>query len=111
MHVSLRISPHMSRNLSYNSMGKPDESAARFGNKPPVDLIPYPSLLLSKRTVAQQHLNNLNTQFRTRMKPGVIDVWWLHDDGGLTLLLSFLLAHNHSYLQAGQYIYLGLSLS
>ncbi|MCL4136515.1 UNVERIFIED_CONTAM: hypothetical protein GTU68_032430, partial [Idotea baltica] len=35
-------------------------------------------------------LNNL-TAFRTKQKQGTIDVWWLYDDGGLTLLLPYIL--------------------
>jgi len=30
-------------------------------------------------------------QFRRKQKKGCIDVWWLYDDGGLTLLLPYLL--------------------
>ena len=31
------------------------------------------------------------TQFRTKKREGFIDVWWLYDDGGLTLLLPYIL--------------------
>ena len=31
------------------------------------------------------------TQFRNKQKKGTIDVWWLYDDGGLTLLLPYIL--------------------
>jgi len=31
-------------------------------------------------------------QFQRKQKKGYIDVWWLYDDGGLTLLLPFLLS-------------------
>jgi len=31
------------------------------------------------------------TQFRTKQTKGFIDVWWLYDDGGLTLLLPYIL--------------------
>ncbi|CAG0884776.1 unnamed protein product [Darwinula stevensoni] len=31
------------------------------------------------------------TQFQQKQKRGRIDVWWLYDDGGLTLLLPFIL--------------------
>jgi solute carrier family 12 sodium/potassium/chloride transporter 2 len=30
-------------------------------------------------------------QFRRKQKKGCIDLWWLYDDGGLTLLLPYLL--------------------
>ncbi|KAK0399396.1 hypothetical protein QR680_003025 [Steinernema hermaphroditum] len=42
------------------------------------------------------------SQFRTKIKSGVIDVWWLFDDGGLTLLIPYLLSMPSSYLQGAQ---------
>ncbi|KAI1714628.1 solute carrier family 12 domain-containing protein [Ditylenchus destructor] len=38
-------------------------------------------------------------RFQNRVKNGVIDVWWLYDDGGLTLLIPYLLAQPKSYLE------------
>lgn len=35
-------------------------------------------------------LNNV-TLFQRKQKKGIIDVWWLYDDGGLTLLLPYIL--------------------
>ncbi|MCL4142294.1 UNVERIFIED_CONTAM: hypothetical protein GTU68_015358 [Idotea baltica] len=35
-------------------------------------------------------LNDL-TMFQRKQKKGTIDVWWLYDDGGLTLLLPYIL--------------------
>jgi solute carrier family 12 sodium/potassium/chloride transporter 2 len=35
-------------------------------------------------------LGELNI-YRNKQKPGYIDIWWLFDDGGLTLLLPFIL--------------------
>lgn len=32
------------------------------------------------------------TQFQRKQKKGTIDVWWLYDDGGLTLLLPYILS-------------------
>lgn len=40
----------------------------------------------------------LNDKFRTRIHGGVVDVWWLFDDGGLTFLLSYLLTTQNTYL-------------
>uniref|UniRef100_A0A1B6CXS0 SLC12A transporter C-terminal domain-containing protein n=1 Tax=Clastoptera arizonana TaxID=38151 RepID=A0A1B6CXS0_9HEMI len=36
-------------------------------------------------------LNSL-TQFQKKQRKGVIDVWWLYDDGGLTLLLPYIIS-------------------
>ncbi|KAL3078264.1 hypothetical protein niasHS_012151 [Heterodera schachtii] len=38
-------------------------------------------------------------RFQTRVKHGTIDVWWLYDDGGLTLLIPYLLTQQKSYLE------------
>uniref|UniRef100_A0A914IDA3 Uncharacterized protein n=1 Tax=Globodera rostochiensis TaxID=31243 RepID=A0A914IDA3_GLORO len=38
-------------------------------------------------------------RFQTRVRHGTIDVWWLYDDGGLTLLIPYLLAQQKSYLE------------
>lgn len=32
------------------------------------------------------------TQFQRKQKKGTIDVWWLYDDGGLTLLLPYIIS-------------------
>ncbi len=31
-------------------------------------------------------------------RTGTIDVWWLYDDGGLTLLLPYILTTRHGYI-------------
>ncbi|XP_021936563.1 bumetanide-sensitive sodium-(potassium)-chloride cotransporter-like isoform X2 [Zootermopsis nevadensis] len=36
-------------------------------------------------------LNNI-TQFQRKQPKGLIDVWWLYDDGGLTLLIPYILS-------------------
>lgn len=41
----------------------------------------------------------MTTKFTKRMKNGIIDVWWLYDDGGLTLLIPYLLTNQASYLE------------
>lgn len=41
-------------------------------------------------TLPRDILTNV-TQFQKKQKKGTIDVWWLYDDGGLTLLLPYLL--------------------
>jgi len=40
-----------------------------------------------------------NARFRRRIQDGVVDVWWLFDDGGLELLVAHLLTKPSSYLQ------------
>nr|CAD2178707.1 unnamed protein product [Meloidogyne enterolobii] len=41
-------------------------------------------------------------RFQTRVKQGTIDVWWLYDDGGLTLLIPYLLTKKGSYLEGAK---------
>jgi hypothetical protein len=43
-----------------------------------------------------------NGRFRRRIQEGVVDVWWLFDDGGLELLLAHLLTKHPSYLQVNK---------
>ena len=35
---------------------------------------------------------NSITQFQRKQNKGIIDVWWLYDDGGLTLLLPYIIS-------------------
>jgi len=37
------------------------------------------------------------TQFQTKKRSGNIDVWWLYDDGGLTLLLPYILTTRQQF--------------
>lgn len=41
--------------------------------------------------VPQEVLKNLNV-FNDKMGKGTIDVWWLYDDGGLTILLPYIIS-------------------
>lgn len=50
-------------------------------------------------TNEQRLLISKVNQFRTKIKKAVIDVWWLYDDGGLTLLIPYLLTQPKSYLE------------
>ncbi|KAI1725052.1 solute carrier family 12 domain-containing protein [Ditylenchus destructor] len=51
-----------------------------------------------KRSIYGNGRSPLNYKFRTKIRGGVVDVWWLFDDGGLTLLLSYLLTTQNTYL-------------
>ena len=37
------------------------------------------------------------TRFQQKQKEGRIDVWWLYDDGGLTILLPYILSQRSQY--------------
>ncbi|PNF23009.1 hypothetical protein B7P43_G10386 [Cryptotermes secundus] len=47
-------------------------------------------------TLPKDVLNNL-TQFQKKQKKGTIDVWWLYDDGGLTLLLPYIISTRRNW--------------
>ncbi|VDN56046.1 unnamed protein product [Dracunculus medinensis] len=50
-------------------------------------------------TAAQRELVATISRFQRRIKGAVIDVWWLYDDGGLTLLIPHLLTLPKRYLE------------
>ncbi len=41
-------------------------------------------------------INNL-TQFRIKQRKSTIDIWWLYDDGGLTMLLPYIIHSRTNY--------------
>lgn len=40
---------------------------------------------------------NAVTKFQRKQKKGTIDVWWLYDDGGLTLLLPYIISTRRNW--------------
>lgn len=40
---------------------------------------------------------NAVTKFQKKQKKGTIDVWWLYDDGGLTLLLPYIISTRRNW--------------
>ncbi|CAD5228295.1 unnamed protein product [Bursaphelenchus xylophilus] len=47
-------------------------------------------------------LQTMTQSFKSRVKKGTIDVWWLYDDGGLSLLIPHLLTDSKSYLEGAK---------
>uniref|UniRef100_A0A0N5ANZ6 Solute carrier family 12 member 9 n=1 Tax=Syphacia muris TaxID=451379 RepID=A0A0N5ANZ6_9BILA len=60
------------------------------------------SALSLRKEFGSKGLTQRRTKFGIKVKDGIIDVWWLFDDGGLTLLIPYLLADHASYLQGAQ---------
>lgn len=52
-----------------------------------------------------RNMANMN-HFSNQIKRGTIDVWWLYDDGGLTLLIPYLLTQSKSYLEVLLYVFI-----
>lgn len=59
-------------------------------------------------TAAQRELVATISRFQRRIKGAVIDVWWLYDDGGLTLLIPHLLTLPKRYLEVSVHLKLYL---
>ncbi|VDL79104.1 unnamed protein product [Nippostrongylus brasiliensis] len=53
-------------------------------------------------TTEQKALIASIARFQRKVKKGIIDVWWLYDDGGLTLLIPHLLTIPKSYLEGAK---------
>uniref|UniRef100_A0A1I7RP02 Solute carrier family 12 member 3 n=1 Tax=Bursaphelenchus xylophilus TaxID=6326 RepID=A0A1I7RP02_BURXY len=53
----------------------------------------------SRMTTKQRQVAFSLARFKDKIKKGVIDVWWLYDDGGLALLIPYLLTQPKSYLE------------
>lgn len=51
------------------------------------------------REIPKDVLLNVN-QFQRKQKKGTIDVWWLYDDGGLTMLVPYILTTRNQYVVA-----------
>ena len=46
--------------------------------------------------LTKEIFNNLS-KFHRKQKKGTIDVWWLYDDGGLTLLLPYIISTRRNW--------------
>uniref|UniRef100_A0A0M3ITD4 SLC12 domain-containing protein n=1 Tax=Ascaris lumbricoides TaxID=6252 RepID=A0A0M3ITD4_ASCLU len=55
-------------------------------------------------TAAQRELVASISRFQRKLKGATIDVWWLYDDGGLTLLVPHLLTVPKSYLEVNLFL-------
>lgn len=51
---------------------------------------------VAAREIPKEVLQSVN-QFLRKQKKGTIDVWWLYDDGGLTMLIPYLLTTRHNW--------------
>uniref|UniRef100_A0AAQ4PFF9 Solute carrier family 12 member 3 n=1 Tax=Gasterosteus aculeatus aculeatus TaxID=481459 RepID=A0AAQ4PFF9_GASAC len=71
------------------------QGAVFFSPPPP----PCPSAADTKcpLSLTEQRLLEASQQFKKKQGKGTIDVWWLFDDGGLTLLIPFLLTNGSKW--------------
>uniref|UniRef100_A0A8C1PMN9 Solute carrier family 12 member 2 n=1 Tax=Cyprinus carpio TaxID=7962 RepID=A0A8C1PMN9_CYPCA len=57
--------------------------------------------------VADQRLLDASQQFQQKQGKGTIDVWWLFDDGGLTLLIPYLIANKKKWKDCKIRVFIG----
>uniref|UniRef100_A0A9J8BET1 Solute carrier family 12 member 2 n=1 Tax=Cyprinus carpio carpio TaxID=630221 RepID=A0A9J8BET1_CYPCA len=70
--------------------------ALRYTKKPPLQLSP-----------ADEKLLTASQQFQKKQSKGTIDVWWLFDDGGLTLLIPYLLTNKKKWRDCKIRVFIG----
>uniref|UniRef100_A0A9J8BNQ9 Solute carrier family 12 member 2 n=1 Tax=Cyprinus carpio carpio TaxID=630221 RepID=A0A9J8BNQ9_CYPCA len=68
----------------------------RDTKKPPLQLSP-----------ADEKLLTASQQFQKKQSKGTIDVWWLFDDGGLTLLIPYLLTNKKKWRDCKIRVFIG----
>ncbi|XP_026374218.3 solute carrier family 12 member 1 isoform X3 [Ursus arctos] len=75
---------------------------------------PAPKKDSSVNTIQSMHVGEFNqklveasTQFKQKQGKGTIDVWWLFDDGGLTLLIPYILTLRKKWKDCKLRIYVG----
>ncbi|KAI5629279.1 solute carrier family 12 member 2 isoform 1, partial [Silurus asotus] len=57
--------------------------------------------------VADQKLLEASQQFQKKQGKGTVDVWWLFDDGGLTLLIPYLLTNKKKWKDCKIRVFIG----
>ncbi|XP_056275589.1 solute carrier family 12 member 2-like isoform X2 [Pseudoliparis swirei] len=58
-------------------------------------------------SLSDQRLLDTSQQFKRKQGKGTIDVWWLFDDGGLTLLIPFLLTNRSKWNDCRIRVFIG----
>ncbi|KAL4593614.1 Na+, K+, 2Cl- co-transporter-1-alpha subunit [Arapaima gigas] len=57
--------------------------------------------------VVDQRLLEASQQFQKKQGKGTVDVWWLFDDGGLTLLIPYLLTNKKKWKECKIRVFIG----
>nr|XP_021334213.1 solute carrier family 12 member 2-like [Danio rerio] len=60
-----------------------------------------------KLSAADEKLLSASQQFQKKQSKGTIDVWWLFDDGGLTLLIPYLLTNKKKWRDCKIRVFIG----
>ncbi|XP_037548647.1 solute carrier family 12 member 2 [Nematolebias whitei] len=84
---------------------KPSSKATSLQNSPAVHKDQKsPTLPLN---VTDQRLLEASQQFQKKQGKGTVDVWWLFDDGGLTLLIPYLLTNKKRWKDCKIRVFIG----
>ncbi|XP_025765026.1 solute carrier family 12 member 2 isoform X2 [Oreochromis niloticus] len=84
---------------------KPSSKATSLQNSPAVQKDKRsPTVPLN---VSDQRLLEASQQFQKKQGKGTVDVWWLFDDGGLTLLIPYLLTNKKRWKECKIRVFIG----
>uniref|UniRef100_A0A668UPH9 C3H1-type domain-containing protein n=1 Tax=Oreochromis aureus TaxID=47969 RepID=A0A668UPH9_OREAU len=84
---------------------KPSSKATSLQNSPAVQKDKKsPTVPLN---VSDQRLLEASQQFQKKQGKGTVDVWWLFDDGGLTLLIPYLLTNKKRWKECKIRVFIG----
>ncbi|KAJ8261504.1 hypothetical protein COCON_G00172270 [Conger conger] len=111
------VSIDMSKDSDGDS-SKPSSKATTAQNSPAIpkddeDDVKAPMLKKDKKSptvplnVAEQRLLEASQQFQKKQGKGTVDVWWLFDDGGLTLLIPYLLTNKKRWKDCRIRVFIG----
>ncbi|KAL0271481.1 UNVERIFIED_CONTAM: hypothetical protein PYX00_008562 [Menopon gallinae] len=89
-------SPQFGRRYNVNEKSNDPKDIIKQKKKAYADQIIQKSLHESGKTVPPNMLQMI-TLFERKQDPGTIDVWWLYDDGGLTILLPYIISARHNW--------------
>uniref|UniRef100_A0A8C9WPE6 Solute carrier family 12 member 2 n=1 Tax=Scleropages formosus TaxID=113540 RepID=A0A8C9WPE6_SCLFO len=87
----------VSIDMSKDSDGDSSKPSSKATNK-------SPTLPLN---MADQKLLEASQQFQKKQGKGTVDVWWLFDDGGLTLLIPYLLTNKKRWKECKIRVFIG----
>ncbi|KAL0965098.1 hypothetical protein UPYG_G00276780 [Umbra pygmaea] len=82
---------------------KDDEDEGKAATKPLLRKEKRPQTL----NVADQRLLDASQLFKRKQGKGTVDVWWLFDDGGLTLLIPYLLTNKKKWKECKIRVFIG----
>ncbi|KAJ8287269.1 hypothetical protein GJAV_G00049610 [Gymnothorax javanicus] len=83
---------------------KDDEDDIRAPTQPLLKKDKSPTVPLN---IADQRLLDSSKQFQKKQGRGTVDVWWLFDDGGLTLLIPYLLINKKRWKDCRIRVFIG----